>query len=615
MRVQELLAQGVKRFKRNHRWIPNGQSAWLRAPVAGGKTTAAQLVRAALDQAWFLGIQDQFAPWRPEQELSRFALTIARGDELRHRIICDLRSGSVAAGRWQGEDATFIAAAPNAEAVTALLTDQYDFPRAADWAALYWWAGGSGSGAGEAAGAAAGVTDADEIRARLEELMVEKSLMSNVDQLQFELDGLESQRFATEEEIGRLDKRLAEVAGLRENLEKTRALDEADERLFGVAKDFDRWQRKYGDDRTKREDQLNEKRARLQAAAGGKYWHQDPVFLALSAGALAGFIVPSVLGIYALNLLGFAGLGGVGFWAWKTKQTLDSVASLEKEVAAGREELDQWVARQEADQQAVRELTRLVGGLDAKDLLKAWEQRKGQLEALEKAEAKLAEADVEAKRTELAETLTGLQQKIARLEATMEENVAGAGRDVNEIEREIKALEKQLAMVSAGGAALAAASTGDEGERPAPREAIAAAIPAALQIARKDPDTMLPQLGTLATRILQAVWPDRVHAVQFDPAGRVRWIDSTRREPLEEREVDRGLELVTAAAVLVGGARLAAQTRSFPLVWDEPFGDLDDVTLGRLAGVLAKAAGDLQLLVFSGRQALGSAFGTPIDLQ
>ena len=194
----------------------------------------------------------------------------------------------------------------------------------------------------------------------------------------------------------------------------------------------------------------------------------------------------------------------------------------------------------------------------------------------------------------------------------MEENLGGAGRDVGEIEREIAALERQLKMATAG-AAVGAAAPMPGGPSRSPRERISAALRAAARLARRDPAAATAALQPTASKIVAAVLPGVIQEIELQPDGAVTWL-GPGKAPLDPRAVHRGIELVTAAAVIVAGARAAAQTRSFPIVWDEPFADLDDVTLGRLGQVLPKAGAGLQFVALSGRQALGAPLGRSLDL-
>jgi hypothetical protein len=608
MRIVDLTIQGVRRFPTLHKLTLDGQSAWVRMPAGGGRSTVASLIRAALDPTWFLAVQESLVPWRPQSDAIRFALTIETGDR-RHRIMRDGRSGAVAAGRWQDEGSTFVAAAQTPEAVAAILADDHDFPGPADWADLCFWSEAAGSAP---ATAAATVVDAQSIRAQLEELLNEKSLMQNADETQFELDGLEQKRFALDEEIRKLGERLAARDRLSKEYERTEELEQAGERLIGVAGDHDRLLDRYQQQRIQRETALETQEETLAEMRAKPLWHKDKIFIGIAAGAVLGLIVPVVLKVYAASLLGFFGFGALGWWAWRTRQHIDATAAAEQAFAKARGDLADWISRQDHEFAEVARLLERFGVIKPSDLKQRWDSRKTLGEKLATLDRELASEGVAARIRAAEEERKAVTDRVARIEQTMEENLGGAGRDVGEIEREIAALERQLKMATAG-AAVGAAAPMPGGPSRSPRERISAALRAAARLARRDPAAATAALQPTASKIVAAVLPGVIQEIELQPDGAVTWL-GPGKAPLDPRAVHRGIELVTAAAVIVAGARAAAQTRSFPIVWDEPFADLDDVTLGRLGQVLPKAGAGLQFVALSGRQALGAPLGRSLDL-
>lgn len=609
MRIAELTIQGIRRFTRLHKLTLGGESAWVRMPVGGGRTTVASLIRASVDPSWFLAVQESLGPWRPQSDQARFALTVETNGQ-RHRIMRDARSGGVAAGRWQGEGSTFMAAAQTPEAIASILADEYDFPGPSDWADLCFWSDAEGGAAAPVA-AAGGAADAARIQHQLEELLNEKTLMAGADKMQFELDGLEQKRFALDEELQKLGDRLAARDRLKAEYAKSESLDQAGERLMNIAGDHDRLLDRYQQQRVQRETALEHQEEALKSMRDKPLWHRDMIFVGIAVGSLLGLIVPAAMKVYPASLLGFAGFGALGWWAFRTKQHIDATAAAEQAFAKARTDLDEWISRQEHDFAEVLRLMEVFGTLKPGDLRKRWEDRRAMGEKIAALERDLEEQGVAARLEEARRERDDLAARIARIESTMEDNLGGAGRDLNEIEREIAALERQLKMIAAGGAT-AVASAGAPGSAKSPRDRIAAAVQAGARIARRDTAALLAAATPYASKIAAGAMPGAFHEIRLDGEGKVTWLGPDRA-PLDDRVIHRGIELVTAAAVIVAVAKFAAQTRSFPLVWDEPLADLDDVTLGRLGQILPKAGAGLQFVVLSGRQALGAPFGKTLD--
>lgn len=609
MRIAELTIHGIRRFTGLHKLTLGGESAWVRMPVGGGRTTVASLIRAALDPAWFLSVQESLGPWRPQSDQSRFALTIETNGR-RHRILRDARSGSVAAGRWQGEGLAFSAVAQTPEAIATILADEYDFPGPSDWADLCFWSDAEGDGAAPVA-SAGGAADAAQIQQQIEELLNEKTLMAGADKMQFELDGLEQKRFALDEELQKLGERLVARDQLKAEYAKSEALERAGERLMNIAGDYERLQDRHQQQRIERESALEQQREALASMREKPLWHRDLIFVGIAIGSLLGLIVPAVLKVYPASLLGFAGFGALGWRAFKTKQHIEATAAAERALAKARADLDEWISRHEHDVAEIQPLMEEFGALKPGELRKRWENRRTLREKIAALEREIEEQGVIARIEQARRERDEVAARIAKIEATMEDTLGGAGRDLNEIDREIAALERQLKMIAAGGTT-AVASAGSPGSAKNPRDRIAAVLRAGTRIARRDAAALLAAVTPYASKIVAATMPGVIHEIQLDREGKVAWIGPDRT-PLDDRVIHRGIELVTAVAVIVAVARFAAQTRSFPLVWDEPLADLDDVTLGRLGQILPKAGASLQFVVLSGRQALGAPFGKTLD--
>ncbi|RMF12843.1 MAG: hypothetical protein D6761_12090 [Candidatus Dadabacteria bacterium] len=606
MQYVELLIQGVRRFTQSHRLTLAGKRVWLAGGLDRGRTTVATLLRAAFDPDYFEAVRESLIPWQPTQDASRFAL-IFQHDNQTWRIACDARSGGTVLAERQGDQ--FVPVAQGGFDVLDACTDRFDFPAPGDWAQLYFWTDAAAPliAAEDDLGLNTDI-DPEQLQERLMELQTERQLLDGMGNAQFQLDDLENELWSLEEEEKRIEAIFAELQNVEAEIEKTAALENLDDNLIRRAKEQSRIERQEEEQRITLEQAVDAAKEALAAAEARPMWHHDKLFLGIAGGTLAGFVVPVVLKIYPLSLVGFAGaLGGIPWILLQYRKHEQHVEQLRQGLSDAESALETFSSTCERERRELDELVGSLGILDAKEIPKRVEARSGLLRKRDELRQRIADEGLSEKRETIRQQAETLRSRVERLNAQLQD--AGTGqRDVTQIDAEIAQIERALAGKPSGGASAAVAATGASPAQ-TPEARIAAMLTSAANIARRESTDLAGVVNPILTKVVNAVFENRFRSVELAPDGTATWIPASGVEPLPERAIDRSLALVTAAAAQIVLAKACAQVRSFPLVWDEPFSDLDDALLSRLGQVSHRALGDLQLIALSGRKALGSALG------
>lgn len=619
MRYVELVIQGVRRFTASQRLNIAAPRVWLAANSAGGKTTAAQLIRASLDTDYYEAIQKTLTPWRPTQDACRFALIVERGSQ-RYRLSHDVALGAAVGAAFNANAQRFEAVANDGDAIRDLLTDKLDFPDPGDWASVFIWSDGGGASGAAATPAQRASNDAAPInegalRERLEELMVERQLMTGMDKVQSEVDDLQNRSFELEDEQRKAREQLAELDRLKQQLEKTALLENLDQATLSRAKNDKTEQRREEDQRIKLEDAAEAAAAAYNTAAALPMWHKDKLFLALCCFIVLALAIPYATEKYGWGVLGIAGIFiGLPFMFFKYKKLTDQVADLKKKKDEAQQNFERTVAENEKRRQTINDLIKKLGVLDAKDIAKLAEERAALVKKANGLEQAIEQQGLKARVGAIDAELKAMRQRSEKLSQQLQEASSGQ-RDVRDIDEEIAHLQRQLNRAGKG-QKVSAAPIVTVGGAPSlsPGERLAAIVAAGARIARREPSDLATMISPVVTKIVNAVFPDTFKSVQINAEGGAAFTRADEIDAMDEREVYPALLTVAAAAVQIATAKVAAQVRAFPIVWDEPFTQLDDATLSRLAGVAVKAAGDVQMIVLSGRKALGGAFGEPLKL-
>jgi hypothetical protein len=615
VRFLELLIQGIRQFPSSHRITFDPNKNWIFLGSGEGKTTLSQLIRAAFDNPFFLRIQESLLPRKPLHESSRFALTFTNGKET-YRILRDVRTSQLRLYRLDPGTGKYLPHLESAEKIEGFLADEFDFPGAQLYTTLCLFGGEGGGEEGieffEEGEEAKGATE-KEILNRLEALEEDKALLQNVRELQFELDGYQDEKFKLEKEIEQLLKPAKEMEEIEAELKKTEKVEELPLRLVEKVKNYERFQRithdKLGDFLVR----IEEKEKEIESLKARPRWHRDPPFLGISLVTVAGFILPPLLKLYALAIVGFLGLGGIGWMIRRYSQLNKKIAEEIRLLNELKEQKEKFERESSSEIGIIESLTRELNLISPKDIVRLIEERKKQKELLEKRKKEWEHERAQEKITELKERRNALEKKIHDLSHKLEE-VALAEKDVGMIEREIEKLKRELAILREGGRVgvygSGSSNLKERTSNPFPR-----ILEAGIRLSRKPQKSFYPAVNQILQRTTPYLFGSRLKTIEIGEKGEVFWLDPEKGEPLPREELHPSMIEATEALLRLAILYVGSDARSLPCVWDEPFPSLDDLLLGKIGAIAEKFSPRFQIVLFSGRKALGAPMGNPIPIQ
>jgi hypothetical protein len=363
--------------------------------------------------------------------------------------------------------------------------------------------------------------DLAEAQARLKTLEQERAVSSEIDKVQFKLDGLAAEAFEVEAKLKSTD-------GLEDQIARAEA-DAAQaptpESMKLPADILARCQ-KYPAAVTKRDEALakiaDEREAEANAieASVPSITRDNRFWIGIAVGVLA--LVAGALTEGSARYLALLDIPAFGFSAVLGLQYVDDLKHSQKKKGKGsrlaereKKVRDQFEAEAGPVKAAMKTLS-VESPQDVVDIL----GRKGQLE-LRAAELRLqleaAKADPEW--AQARAKLDGLRREQEKLNAELQAK-GGYIRDAREVEREIERVKESIALARAPRAAPAQAL----GSASGPAETLADPFPAVLKLAsdlwQTDVPTIGAQLKDRAGQYLAALTDKRYVAYEFDKDGR-----------------------------------------------------------------------------------------------
>jgi polyhydroxyalkanoate synthesis regulator phasin len=451
----------------------------------------------------------------------RAGATFTAGDRTLYRLVTDFAS-EFQLQRYDGGTRTFSPAAAGRAAVTEWMRAQVGVASREALEDLLWiCAGRLPSRLAEQARVSAPPTplaapEPDRIRARLAELRENLERSQAVDQLQGRVDELQSRLFKLEDAL-REGARLGSELELAEaQLESLAPLAEAADQLGDVEARFAAHERATArrDEALSRISQERESLAEA-AVAPPPLWRLPELWAGIAAG-----VVALSAGIASRGALRYVALLDVPAFGWSAWTALRWVGRLEAEERAGKrtrvvDERDKKVREQwEIDAGPIRRAMAAAGVTETAELRKALDSVAGARAARQ------AAADAIAAWQEGAETQDA-QREHAQVEAELKDADAALSalamghyvRDVDTLEAEIARLEAELA-------------SGEQPSRPASAPAGSGDVlaelvrRAAAQIGPEE-DEALARVGTRASEILAVIAGRRLEAPWGDPDGAI----------------------------------------------------------------------------------------------
>jgi hypothetical protein len=210
----------------------------------------------------------------------------------------------------------------------------------------------------------------------------------------------------------------------------------------------------------------------------------------------------------------------------------------------------------------------------------------------------------------ILEEKKSIEEKVEKLKKELESMGTGQ-RDIRTIEGEIARLKRELQIVQGGGAVLIPGDTKPSSDLSIPEKFFSLREKGVL-LSRKDPKLFYPSFDGAFFKFLQVVYPNRFRKFRFSERTPLFQVESGEEVPLSKFPLrfQEVIYVLGGMAVLF----LSSETRSFPLVWDEPLPYHDDEILSLLGQLLKKLTSRFQVILFTGRKYLGAPFGNPLEL-
>ncbi len=438
-----------------------------------------------------------------------------------------------------------------------------------------------------------GVVPASDVRAaeaKLRELEQELAVAREVEQIQFQADGLSSQIFE-------LDSKLKSTEGLQSKLREAEAAWAAapSPESLGLPADFLQRVERFPKAQSRRDEALARLQAERDAAAerAASVAHVEPLtqnrfFLA----ALGVGIVFFVLGIFLsgpakyVALLDIPAFGVAAVFALRYVEDLQRASRVDRkdEVFAAREKkiLDEYENETALIRSAMKTLD--VGSHED---LPALFQRKGELKArLDELRVQLQAAQEDPDFQAAADQQQELRQQLDALNAELQEKGAYA-RDLREVEREMARLRESISLAKAGPAATPAPVPGVQA---APGELLEDPTPLVLNQASDVLATNIPAVaGMMRERCVQylAALTDRRYAnVEWDKDGRAVFVAAAGGKRIPAGELPpRDLDLYYLGLRMAVVEKLSAKVK-LPFLVEDALAGVEEAKLQLLARML-----------------------------
>ncbi|HUU00333.1 MAG TPA: hypothetical protein VM425_02725 [Myxococcota bacterium] len=489
MLFSELVLQGVRNYQQMHR-IPVGLGFSVFVGGQGaGKSTAIDVVTHLLNPNPTEPATDRFKSSDPS--LCRAALLIDDDSGQRYRLVQDLLRGSMALARLDPATKQFVPVSNSPTEVRQYLTSQIHLPHIDVFEEIFITRRSSfPTAAGETTAEALGVglpptvslpptaglaggggsshfpgyqggdsgeevlpDNPDELRSQLNVLRHDLSMAKEVDDLQFNLDGLQSKLFKMEQKTKGVGEASSRVENLEAELGRFDKLGELPGDFERRIREFEKSKGKLDRDKARLNDEQEKWDKRANQAIPGPLTQDRNFVLGLSLGL--GAIGVGVLGFFLEEYLRYVALldiAGFGLALVAAVRHIDRSQAAQRSQArlAMIDERREKLQRQfDLESSIVRSTMVQLDVSDPQQIIEQYAARNKVAGALEK-----ARQDLEAQKNDPAFAETESQQAQLRAEiAELEEKLAGAGglmMGPKEMERRIGLIEDKLARTESG---------------------------------------------------------------------------------------------------------------------------------------------------------------------
>ncbi len=287
------------------------------------------------------------------------------------------------------------------------------------------------------------VRPAPEIHKELQSLRKMREASAGVEQLEYELDGLQKKRFQFDELAQKRQVIIERTHTLTRELERSAALDELPADFSALVENFGKQKQKFEGDRGKVLDELA-KMDEIGAPPRPMPLFKDPKFLGgLGVGAL--ILLSSAFLDGDLRLLGLLDIAPFGLAAVQALGAVNDLEASERydmRLKALKERVKKIEARYERDTNVVVSAVKRFQVESADEVVAGFKRRAAQKEEAARMAQVLAEFDAGEGAALASDELAQLNARISEVETQL--GAMATGRDPREIDRKIQALEAEL---------------------------------------------------------------------------------------------------------------------------------------------------------------------------
>lgn len=624
MQLIDLTIQNVRRFAKRLTLKFHPAYNVVLAYNETGKSTLIDAVLASIDGEYFNGLSQPMISWNParDQNGNVFCGAVLRFKNRAggaYTLQRDLKSGNIVLSSYMEMVKKFEKVADDEDSFHKIFFENVRFPDPSVYRRVFITraedlpsSGGTGSvavGKGSFGGLIGGLDSGpeqspDELKKKLAVLKEQLELFEDLENLQFKIDGVQRQLddlILQMESVTKIDDEIAEV-------------DEIIKAEIGVKDINVQVEEKIRDYKKIKQDQIHElgnlegkrldKKAEVDKERFKPPFFKTPLFISGTLLTLIFFIVPIVIHKGSLAIIGFGGLGIVGFSVFKGLQQSGVLNKKKEELKELEEKMSESTNRYGAIINLVDTLMRNNGVNDPADLIdkvKSYRQaseKKEQLNQQREKRAKEIEYESAARRKE------EFQREIDEGNAKMEK-YAGVTMDSVEIKREIKNIESVLGIENED------SNNGDDVDFTSStmtntRKAVAGVdyetlVNDALALSGLDENEFIGKLNTKFLFYLAGVTAKKYTSGKVDQSGSI-FIDGPGGREFSIDDLTPATQDAVYFALKFAIYEICSSYTPAPVFFDDPFIKFDDQRLSAIASALKYLGKFCQMVHLTSRQ-------------
>jgi len=440
------------------------------------------------------------------------------------------------------------------------------------------------------------------LEAKLSQLRSELSHAEEVDKIEFEHGGIQSRVFELDKKISELDETDKEVQKVEEERKKYKFFADLPEGIEARIASYRKVNEQSAREVGQIEFDIDELQRHVKAVVSGPFF-KEKNFIA-GAGIAVGCLIASRVaaaffpwGNYVL-LASFIGLVLMFYTAWQDFENKDIGNKLQEKIQAKKEKISQVEKRFEIEGGVVKNLLRMTR-LDAPEDLKLEMENYKSLgieekyrAAQDKKQALLAQGD----RATYVKERDELKAKAGTLVERLR-NLGAAAKEVNELKKEIRQLEKKFKKI--------------QGAVPPPPVAAPQAVP---------PPGPLGDVFTTARGVLMTDFPSFKASVRdrfmsyfstlttqaytlddLDESGAVFFFSSALGRRITFEELSPSLQDMVFVSFILSILEIISERWKGPVLLDDPFVNFEEGVLMGVGQSLKKLGGLTQIIHLSSR--------------